>query len=123
MTSSLFALRSPSEHTLNGKYMDAELQWFYTNINGDKAALAILYDVEDGGDTTSSVFTDILLDVTKRTIYWSNIAYMGPLIGADDLEFIVYNGSYTNPKGEGDGDETTPDPCEEDVSWVVISNV
>jgi carbonic anhydrase len=113
-----FVLRSPSEHTLNGEYMDAEIQYFYEDDLGNMGALAVLYDFEKGGDVESSLITKI----TSSTSRISSVKFStyNDFLTADTNEYLVYRGSFTSPLNDG---FNTGDACGQDVYWAVMANV
>jgi carbonic anhydrase len=114
--------RSPSEHTLNGKQMDLEIQYYYENSTGAKAALAVFYDDVHGEDASNALVTKLLDITSSASVKFNSASYNGDL-GDNNEEFVVYDGTYTNPRLGGKGDEVDPVPCAGDLTWVIYSTV
>lgn len=114
-------LHSPSEHTLNGEMMDAEIQYFYKDTNGKQGALAVFYDLAEGGDVESALIKSLLSTSAKETIKFS-AANVNANIWNDKSEWVVYAGSFTTPKNAGVFAEKDT-ACMEDVTWAILGEV
>ena len=107
-------IHTPSEHTINGKLLDAELHIVHTDDDGNLAVVGIFFDRYAGyydNDFIETVFDAFetrdeaegsenkkAVDLTKLLNY-----------GLDTRHIWQYEGSLTTP------------PCTEGVAWNVIA--
>ena len=107
---------APSEHTFNGKHYDLELH--IVNANTDKSQLSvigILFDVEDGGNSTNWFIDQVLQNGTNLNspskFTAATLDVKRYVDSIDKKKLYHYNGSLTTPG------------CAEIVEWIVLDNL
>eukprot|EP00331_Platyophrya_macrostoma_P021676 CAMPEP_0176454806 /NCGR_PEP_ID=MMETSP0127-20121128/30212_1 /TAXON_ID=938130 /ORGANISM="Platyophrya macrostoma, Strain WH" /LENGTH=321 /DNA_ID=CAMNT_0017844245 /DNA_START=11 /DNA_END=976 /DNA_ORIENTATION=- len=119
-TANLFKIHSPSEHSLQGQFYDAEFQLYFDIMpsftpTGNRTKAAISFMLSTNSNTTSntsSVLTPfgIGTNQTNATLNFSDTLQGAiPLSDAGTILYYTYQGSLTQP------------PCNETVNWFIIS--
>jgi carbonic anhydrase len=99
------SIHAPSEHSINGKYFDLEIQilafFNYGQVNSSYQVLSLLCTVDQEASETDSFFENILENQHSLNI--------NSLVFQDQTNFktFIYQGSLTVP------------PCTENVIWFV----
>ena len=118
-----FHFHAPSEHTVDGKYYDAEVHFVHTikgsgSVNGvaqaeiPGAVLGIFFDVKEGGKAPNAFLDSLFNSIdTRGTASASNVDIRKFLAAVDMTEYWSYDGSFTTP------------PCTEGIKWSVIKQV
>lgn len=103
-------IHSPSEHTVNGRYYDAELHIVHTHIgNGvPGAVIGIFFDMGSGGTQENEMLNDIW---NARAKGEGEINLAKWLSTVKMEKYWQYDGSFTTP------------PCTEGIVWTVIEEV
>ena len=112
-----FELHLPSEHTIDKRTFDAEVQVLhqYKGTDGQLGAvIAIFFDTKHTGtEGQSSDFVESILDILEN----NNSDTIGTIGLQDFLQSVDFS-SYWNY----DGSLTTP-PCQEDIKWTVLNDI
>ena len=113
-----FHFHAPSEHSVDGKLMDAEVHLVHTYKDKDTtygSVLGIFFDKEMGGATDNAFLTSFFDAIdTRGAAVASNkkeVAIKEFLSGMNMEEFWSYDGSFTTP------------PCTEGIKWSVLKQV
>jgi len=100
------ALHTRSEHTVNGKQYDMELQFYHKSDGGEYAAISVLCSrmplTEPNG---------IFKALRTATAEGKTVDIGGFFASLDSSRYFSYPGSITVP------------PCDEGVTWLVLSTV
>ena len=109
-------VRSPSEHTIEGKQHDVELQIIhqYKGTQGQLGAgIAIMFDRKDGGEYDNPFLKSLQLDkaVPDPGYPLTNVMVQEFLWNIDMSKYWTYQGSLTTP------------PCSEGITWTVIEQI
>jgi len=106
--------RSPSEHKLNGKAFDMEMQIMHEDTIGNRVAMSVLMEVSDDIPKDNfyihNVFGHFFVDLpeanNKRRVESMNLKW---ILNEQMLEhYVHYRGSLTHP------------PCTEGVEWFIL---
>ncbi|KAK3244976.1 hypothetical protein CYMTET_45435, partial [Cymbomonas tetramitiformis] len=108
-----FHWHSPSEHTVNGKYYDAETHFVFQDTSSDALlVIGVFLQAHQGADNAFlSHFWDHF-DNEHHELATGIDPYneFFPMIGDEYSTYYTYSGSLTTP------------PCSEGVKWIVLSN-
>lgn len=64
-----FHVHAPSEHTFNGKHYDVEFHFVHKEYDNEKRlAIAVYFDVEDGGDEPHEFIESLRFDEEDPTV-------------------------------------------------------
>ncbi|WP_309715260.1 carbonic anhydrase family protein [Armatimonas sp.] len=103
-----FHFHSPSEHTINGHYAEAEVHLVHKSADGKLAVVGIM--IEKGAENAA------IKVISDR---YSDLALSGPIVASS----VTLNATALLPTGQKtfryEGSLTTP-PCTEGVKWNVM---
>jgi len=100
-------LHMPSEHTIDGKNADLEMEWMFENKEGKQSILSVL--INEGPESLAAknyIQTIKKNDLQKPQAVTEVVSVLG-LFPFDNLSAFRYTGSLTTP------------PCTENVEWIV----
>ena len=115
-----FHFHAPSEHTVDGKYFDAEMHFVHTvkgsGLNGSAdvygAVIGIFFDVEEGGSDTNSFLESVFEAIESRGESGATAVDVRQFLNTIDMgDYWNYPGSFTTP------------PCTEGINWNVVKQV
>ena len=121
-----FHLHAPSEHTVNGHLLDAEVHFVHTNLgSGDVdpdtgartnetygSVIGIFFDREVGGSEENAFLNSLFAAVESQgTADPLDVDVLSFLAANLDVSFWSYPGSFTTP------------PCTEGIRWNVMTQV
>jgi carbonic anhydrase len=104
-------LHSPSEHAIDGKYADLEMQLVHANDAGAMAIVAVLFDKGKSNAALEPLFEAMPDDVTAQPVKIEGKALDLAAAVPDDPAYYTYMGSLTTPR------------CTEGVHWFVLQPI
>lgn len=105
------SFHSPSEHSINGKFADLEVQLAHVNREGDVAMVSVLFKKGRENQALAPMFDSVPAELTGvATVIPDAAIDLWNLIPRDP-SFFTYMGSLTTPK------------CTEGVRWFVLQPV
>ena len=107
-------IHQPSEHTINGRLSDAELQIYHVDADGNMSVVAILFDRTFGNEDNEFIESVFAAYKTRdEEEDWKE---------ESDLSLLINEMLHTSHIWQYDGSMTVP-PCTEDVIWNIIAEV
>jgi len=106
--------KSPSEHTVNGKHYDLEMQIVHlTKAANPGAVIAIFFDRMEGGTENNKFLGQLQPNLATGKGYTTE----GPVNFKEFLSTVNFSKYW-----QYQGSLTTP-PCTEGITWTLITNV
>lgn len=104
-------IRTPSEHSFDGKKRDMELQFFHYNDNGEIAIVSSFFKTSNKitNPAIDAMIAKIPKIVGKTYILDQEKIYLYDLL-PEDRSYYYYQGSLTFP------------PCSENIHWYIMHN-
>lgn len=104
-----FEFHSPSDHAVNGKLYDMEVQFHHKALNGELAILSVFF--EEGNENEALIPIWENLPPAGQTAKPAGIKIKATdLLPNNTKDYFHYKGSLTTP------------PCSETVNWYIMSN-
>ena len=104
-------LHSPSEHAIDGKHADMEMQLVHADPAGALAIVAVLFDKGKSNGALQPLFEAMPDDVTAQPVKVDGVSLDLAAAVPDDPSYYSYMGSLTTPR------------CTEGVHWFVLQPV
>jgi len=104
-------LHAPSEHTIDGKRADLEMQLYHTDAAGFVSVVAVLFDKGKQNTALEPLFQAIPDDVTAEPVRVEGASFDLSAAVPDDPSYYTYMGSLTTPR------------CTEGVHWFVLQPI
>ncbi len=104
-------LHSPSEHAIDGKLADVEMQLVHANEAGSMAVVAVLFDKGKPNAALEPLFEAMPDDVTSQPVKVEGRSLDLAAAVPDDPAYYTYMGSLTTPR------------CTEGVYWFVLQPI
>jgi len=107
-----YHFHTPSEHTIDGDLMDAELHVVHMGADGSYAVVAYFFDTTDSDETSSDFLDDFFKGYSTDGSFNASEIDFSLLLEEVNHEFVwMYDGSFTTP------------PCTEGVKWTLVKEV